>query len=144
MFFLGRTEGFGVVRDPFGRVIRRCQVVTDGQFNRGYSAIHFDETFSYDDGEVDVWRWAMSKGRDGQYAAAEATVGAGITGRRLGDDYALTFKRRMAKSPMRPTFNTRFTQMGPLTALKQAKVSLLGVPMASMTVVHRRSEAAIG
>src|SRR5579864_6366055 len=66
-FFLGRTEGAGVVRDPFGRITRRCHVVTDGSYSAAQGALRFDETFTYDDGEVDVWRWVMRAGHEGRY-----------------------------------------------------------------------------
>src|SRR5947209_5762434 len=66
-FFLGRTEGGGVVRDPFGRIVRRCDVTTEGSYSAGQGALRFDETFTYDDGEVDVWRWVMRAGREGRY-----------------------------------------------------------------------------
>src|SRR5471032_107960 len=65
-FFLGRTEGAGVVRDPIGRIVRRCRITTEGAYSAAQSALRFDEVFTYDDGEVDVWRWAMQAGRDGR------------------------------------------------------------------------------
>jgi len=139
-FFLGRTEGSGIVRDPFGRVTRRCAIVTVGVAHAGYEAIHFDETFTYDDGEVDVWRWAMTVGPEGQYVAAEAVAGSGIVGRRVGDDYALSFHRAVgrARGLAAPRFSSRFTLLAPDLALKSVKVSLLGAPLGAMTAIHRR------
>ena len=140
VFFLGRTEGAGVVRDSLGRVMRRCEVVTEGAAHDAYDAIHFDETFTYDDGEVDIWRWAMTRGADDQYVAAEATAGSRIVGRRIGDDYALSFQRDVgrAKGLAAPRFFTRFTLLGPDLALKSVKITMLGLPVAAMTAVHRR------
>src|SRR5215469_15875928 len=77
IFFLGATEGAGVARDAFGNATRRCRVVTKGVFLEERALIRFEEQLTYDDGEVDVWRWAMSPGRDGRYLAAEAKAGAG-------------------------------------------------------------------
>jgi len=142
-FFLGRTEGAGLVRDPFGRIVRRCRVVTDGSFSPAQGAIRFDEVFSYDDGEVDTWRWVMTSGRDGRYLAAEAKAGAGITGEQRGDDYVIGFRRPIgrARGALAPRFLTRFTLLAPDIALKQAQVSLFGVPLGVLTALHRRTPA---
>src|SRR5580704_4257351 len=38
-FFLGRTEGAGVMRDPFGRIVRRYHITTTGAFSAGQRAL---------------------------------------------------------------------------------------------------------
>jgi hypothetical protein len=137
---MGRTEGSAVVRDPFGRVVRRCRVETIGLYNPARSAIEFDEVFTYDDGEVDVWRWVMTAGINGRYVAAESKAGAGITGHQAGGDYVLSFRRPMgaAKGWLAPRFNTRFTMLESGVALKTARVSFLGLTLGVMTATHRR------
>jgi hypothetical protein len=139
-FFLGRTEGAGVVRDTFGRIVRRCRIVTIGAFSEAQQALRFDETFAYDDGEVDTWRWVMQAGRDGRYVAAEAKAGSGLVGERQGDDYVISFRRPSgrAKGPLAPHYRSRFTLLSPGIALKRADVTLLGVPMGSLSAIHRR------
>jgi hypothetical protein len=139
-FFIGRTEGSGVVRDPFGRIVRRCRIVTTGEFSAAQQALRFDETFAYDDGEIDTWRWVMQPGRDGRYIAAEAKAGSGLVGERQGDDYVISFRRPAgrAQGALSPHFRSRFTLLSPDTALKRADLSLLGVPMGSLSAIHRR------
>jgi hypothetical protein len=139
-FFLGRTEGGGVVRDPFGRIVRRCQITTTGSRDAVLGSIQLDEVFAYDDGEVDTWRWAMSPSRDGRYVAAELKAGAGITGERHGADYRLSFRRPYgpARGFFAPHYETRFTLLTPEVALKRARVDLFGVPLGELTAVHRR------
>lgn len=139
-FFLGRTEGGGVVRDPFGRILRRCRIATEGAYSAAHGALRFDETFSYDDGEIDVWRWVMQAGRDGRYVAAEAKAGPGITGELRGGDYVLAFRRPVGRAAgaFSPHFRSRFTLLAPDLALKRADISLLGLPLACLTAVHRR------
>jgi hypothetical protein len=140
MFFLGRTDGAGVVRDPFGRIVRRCRVATEGAHNPTQPGIRFDEVFSYDDGEIDTWRWVMTAGRDGRYVAAEAKAGAGITGERRGEEYVLAFRRPVGRlgGVLAPHFRTSFTLLSADTALKRAAVSLGGLPLGVLTAVHRR------
>jgi hypothetical protein len=140
-FFLGRTEGAGVLRDPFGRIVRRCLVSTDGSFSAGHGALRFDETFTYDDGEVDVWRWVMRPGREGRYIAAESKAGVGITGEQRGGEYVLAFRRPVGRAAglLAPRFISRFTMLAPDMALKQADISLFGVPLGRLSAVHRRT-----
>lgn len=139
VFFLGRTEGWGVARGPMGRILRRCRVVTDGRLDEAYQAIHFDEVFDWDDGEADEWRWAMTRGMNGEYIAAEALAGAGIQGRYDRGDYLLSFRRPIkAGGGPKPRFFTRFTLISPDVALKTVHVSLYGIPVGSLSAFHKR------
>lgn len=138
-FFVGRTEGWGLSRGLTGRLMRRCHVVTDGRLDETYRAIHIDETFRWDDGEQDHWRWAMTRGLDGRYVAAESRVGAGILGRYEGGDYLLSFRRGLRPDGgPRPRFVTRFTQVSAGVAIKTVRVFLWGLPVSQMTAFHRR------
>jgi hypothetical protein len=139
-FFLGHTEGAGVVRDPFGRIARRCHIQTEGAYSASQGAIRFDEVFTFDNGEVDVWRWAMTPGRDGRYVAAEAKAGAGITAERRGDDYLIAFRRPIGRAQglLSPLYRSRFTLLSPGLALKQGTVSLFGLPLGSLSAIHWR------
>lgn len=139
VFFLGRTEGWGVARGPTGRILRRCRIVTDGRLDEAYQAIHFDEIFSWEDGERDEWRWAMTRGLNGGYVAAEALAGAGIQGRYDGGDYLLSFRRPVkAAGGATVRFSSRFTPISPDVALKTVRISQFGVPIASMSAFHKR------
>jgi hypothetical protein len=139
IFFLGRTQGWGIVRELGGRC-RRCTITTDGRVEETYNSLHFDETFAYDDGRSEEWRWAMTRGRDGRYVAAEALAGAGIVGRHDKGDYVLGFRRPLRPEGGFPTprYLTRFTLISPSLALKSVRVSLLGLPVATMTAFHEK------
>jgi len=140
LFFYGRTEGGGVVRDPFGRIVRRCAIATEGALNADGSAIRFDEVFTYDDGEVDTWRWVMQPGRDGRYVAAEAKAGAGISGEQRNGEYVISFRRPVGRAagPLSPRFRSRFTLLTADCAMKRAEVSLFGAPLGALWAIHRR------
>lgn len=140
VFFVGRTEGSGIVRNAFGRGVRRCEIVTVGSRQAAYGALQMEETFTYDDGEVDVWRWVVTAGGDGRYMASERIAGSGIVAHREGDDYVLSFNRPVGNGPrwLAPRYATRFSLLSPEIALKAVKVSLLGAPLGVMTAIHRR------
>lgn len=138
-FFVGRTRGWGIVRSIDGKQ-RRCEVTTEGCLDETYHSLHFDEIFAFDDGQVDEWRWAMTRGRNGRYVAAEALAGAGIVGRHEGSDYVLAFRRPIRPEGGFPTpaFRSVFTLLNRRVALKRVRVSILGLPVAKMTVFHER------
>ncbi|HEY3800196.1 MAG TPA: DUF3833 family protein [Caulobacteraceae bacterium] len=142
VFFLGRTEGAGLVRDPLGRIVRRCSVTTQGQINAARGSLELEEVYAYDDGEIDVWRWAMTAGRDGRYVVAEAKAGVASAAERQGDDYLVVFRRpyRRATGAFAPRYAARFSLLSADTTLKRADISLYGVPLGSLTAVHRKVE----
>jgi hypothetical protein len=142
-FFLGRTEGAGKVYDLFGRLVRRCRIATLGALLTDRATLQLEEAFVYDDGEVDVWRWLMSPGRNGRYVIAEARAGAGIAGEVRGGDFQLAFRRPVGRATgwLAPRFSTRFTLLDPDLALKRADASLLGAPLGRLLAIHRRIEA---
>ena len=142
-FFLGLTEGAGVVHDLFGRQVRRCRITTRGALLAGRATLQLEEEFVYDDGQVDVWRWVMSPSRNGRYVVAEARAGAGISGEVRSGDYQLAFRRPVGRAAgaFAPRFSTRFTLLSPDLALKRAKVSLFGAPLGRLLAFHRRVEA---
>ncbi len=139
-FFLGRTTGWGHVRELGGRR-RRCAITTVGDLDDTYGSLHFDETYAFDDGETQEWRWAVTRNPDGRYVAAEALAGPGIAGGhdRKGD-YVLSFRRPVRPEGGFPTprYTARFTQVTPVLALKVVKVSLFGLPVGVMTAFHER------
>lgn len=111
-----------------------------GSRQASYGALQLDETFRYDDGEVNVWRWVITAGGDGRYMASEQIAGSGLVAHRDGDDYVVNFHRRIPRSPkwLVPRDATRFSLLSAEIALKTAEVSLLGAPLAMLTGIHRR------
>lgn len=138
-FFLGRTRGWGMISSIDGKR-RRCEVTTDGHLEDAYQSLHFDEVFVFEDGRVEEWRWAMTRGRDGRYVAAEQLAGAGIVGRYHRGDYVLDFRRPLKPEGGFPTpsYRTSFTLLSPRVAFKRARVSLFGLPVAELLAFHER------
>lgn len=138
-FFLGRTEGWAEARPLLGGKPRRARVTTEGHLDTAYSALHVEETFDWEGGATEVWRWVMTRGLDGRYVASEARAGAGIVGRHEGGDYLLNFRRPL--TPMlRGGYTTRFSMLSPRVALKRVRLSLFGLPMAVMVGEHHRQD----
>lgn len=137
---MGRTEGAAVLKDPFGRIYRRCSIVTEGEWNFAKHCLEFRETFFYSDGQVDTWTWATQMGAHGQYVSVEALAGPGVVGRRVKSDFVLSFKRPYKgwTGIFTPRHVTCFTPMDSQTMLMITRFSLFGVPLGKMIGFHRR------
>jgi hypothetical protein len=134
VFFLGRTEGAGVDRDLLGRTLRRCTIRTEGT---SMSAICVEEVMTYDDGEVQNWRWVLGEAGDGRYLVAEARAGSGHMVERRGDgDFVVSFRRTRHWISRRHM--TRYTMLDDSLSLESTTVSFLGIPQLVFTAIRRR------
>lgn len=139
-FFLGRTEGTGIIRNVLGAIIWRVAVRTEGTPHPTYPAIDMKQVFTFDDGDVQIWRWTIQPTADSRYLIAESQAGPGIVGRRAGSDFLLEFNRPTAWAPpiTRPHFSARFTALAEDVALETVRIGLLGAPLARLTTIHRK------
>jgi hypothetical protein len=136
-FFLGRTEGAGIDRDLLGRAIRRCTIRTQGILRAPMSAICVDEVMTYDDGEVQQWRWVLGESGDGRYLVAEARAGSGHVVERRGDgDFVVSFRR--TRDWISHRHLTRYTMLDESLSLESTTVSFLGIPRLMFTAIRRR------
>jgi Protein of unknown function (DUF3833) len=140
-FFLAPTAGRGVVRDRFGRTIDRCDIATEGRWDHNHGALHFDETYTYQNGRAETLNWAFSPNAQGRMTATEASVSSPVRGWRDGQDYRLQFKRLGAPPLERAQvrYDVRFTLMQPDMALKTVRLKLFGVTVGVLTAFHRRA-----
>jgi hypothetical protein len=141
-FFLSRTDGAGVVRDFSGRLLRRCVISTVGRWDHQYGAMHFDETFAFDDGHLDTLNWTFSHDAQGRLVATEPSVTTKVRGWTEGPDYRLRFKRpgEPPLSGFDVTYDVRFTALEPTVVLKVTRLKLFGVTLGALTAYHRQIE----
>jgi hypothetical protein len=140
-FFLAPTTGRGVVRDGLGRIIDRCEVTTRGDWDHTRGALHFDETFSYQNGREETLSWTFGPDAQGRMMASEASITSPVRGWTDGQDYRLRF-RRPGEPPLNKTrmlYDVHFTLMDVDTALKTVRLKLFGLTMGVMTSYHRRA-----
>jgi hypothetical protein len=140
VFFVGRTSGSGVLRDPLGRITRRFSIDTRGRRDDSYGAINLDETCAFDNGEVEVLRWVIAPAGAGRYVLAEAGAGSGIIGQVQHGDLTFAYHRAQgaARGLASPRYSVRMTMLTPETVLRTVRVSLLGAPLGHVTMIHRQ------
>ncbi len=137
VFFLGRTGGEGLDRDVFGRTLRRCTINALGEPHPAIAAIRVNETLTYDDGEVQNWRWVLSRAGGRRYVVAEAQAGSGhLAETRPDGDFLISFRRTRGWLSERHV--TRYAVLTDELALETTRVSFLGAPRLMFTAIRRR------
>ncbi len=132
-FFVGRISGFGVVRGLTGKVLRRFTVEYRGQWQEEHRALHLDETYTYVDGETFDRNWAIHTDDEGFLLGADALQAARLRGRQRGNDFRLVFDRpRRPGGPLEPPQVVDFLEISADRAIMVGRVSLFGIPLATV------------
>ena len=133
-FFQGRLAGWGVVRDRFGRVLRRFTIDMDGAWSDEHRALHLDETYSYVGGESHQRRWAIHTDEEGHILGHDALEVARMRGRQLGSDFQIVFDRmrQPGAKPIQPVQIVHFIEVSPDEAMMVGQIKLLGVTIATV------------
>lgn len=140
-FFLAPTSGFGVVRNRAGRLVDRCAIDSDGRWDHAAGAVHFDETYAFASGRVEVLNWSFRPDPQGRMSCSEAGATTPVRAWTDGEEYRLRF-RRQGLPPFggfQLTYDVRFTLMDPLLAMKQVDLKRLGLTLITLTAFHRRA-----
>jgi hypothetical protein len=103
------------------------------------SAICVDEVLSYDDGEVQDWRWVLSEAGGGRYLVAEAQAGSGhVAEQRPDGDFLISFRRTRGWLSQRHV--TRYALLSKDIAVENTQVTFLGARQLSFVAFRRRVE----
>jgi hypothetical protein len=141
-FFQGRLTGWGVVRNLFGRVLRRFTIEMEGHWSYEHRALHLDETYSYVDGPSHQRRWAIHTDEQGFILGHDALEVARMRGRQMGTDFQITFDRpRRSGSGLNDTVQVvRFIEVTPDQSLMLGAVQKFGVTIATTHVALKRTD----
>lgn len=141
LFFIGRTAGSGEIRSASGKLLKRCRILTLGVPDANFGAMHFDETYLFDDGEVDTLHWAVVRNDAEELSATEISVVGRPVMKLDGPTWRIRFKR-VGQGPagLALTYDAVFTAIEPEVVLKRTAVKLFGVTLAVLTAFHRRVE----
>lgn len=136
-FFIGRSIGAGDVRAPGGKLLKRCLIETEGRQAPGQSGMHFDETYSFDDGSTDVLHWMLSGSEPDLRASEPSIIGEART-RLDGPSWRIRFKRLGGPMGLSLTYDATFTWVSSDMVIKRTNLKLFGVTVAKLTAFHRR------
>jgi hypothetical protein len=140
-FFSGHTTAYGIFEDRFGRIRRRF----DGLFVGRWSGDEFvlNETFTFDDGEVESRIWRLKPVRDGRFTATTpdcigtANCEAFAQNTRMRYRFNLKLKRRTV--PVR--LDDRIYRVDDYRAVNRCRVSKWGIKLGELTIFLERRTA---
>jgi hypothetical protein len=140
-YFQGRLCGWGVARNPFGRILRRFKIEMSGAWSEEHRALHLDETYSYIGGATFQRRWAIHTDQQGYILGHDAMQTARLRGRQMGLDFQIKFDRPKQPGSLRsePVHTVRFVEVTNDQSLMLGVVRRWGVVIATTHVALQRT-----
>ena len=134
-YLAGEVKAWGVLQNRSGKVTRQFSAILDGKWD-GQELI-LDETFNWDDGEVQTRQWKINKIDEHNY---EGTAGD-VVGKAKGFSYGPAFKFEyvllvpVKGREMKITFDDWIFLQDDRVAINKAKMTKFGIRVADLTVV---------
>ena len=134
-YLAGNVKAWGVLQNRSGKVTRQFSAILNGKWD-GKELI-LDETFNWDDGEVQKRQWKINKIDEHNY---EGTAGD-VVGKAKGFSYGPAFKFEyvllvpVKGKEMKITFDDWIFMQDEKVAINRAKMTKFGIRVADLTVV---------
>jgi hypothetical protein len=133
-YFNGTVDGWAVVTDRSGKVIKRFTVAMKCTWQGDVGTL--DEDFTYSDGKKEKRVWTIKKLPDGKYAGTAADVIGTADGSAAGN--ALNWKYTLALPVDGTIYNVQFDdwlwQIDEKVMLNKAVMSKFGFKLAEITI----------
>ena len=134
-FLSGKVKAWGILQNRSGKVTRQFSAILVGKWD-GKELI-LDETFNWNDGEVQKRQWKINKIDEHNY---EGTAGD-VVGKAKGFSYGPAFKFEyvllvpVKGKEMKITFDDWIFMQDEKVAINRAKMTKFGIRVADLTVV---------
>tara|TARA_Y100001960_G_scaffold182344_1_gene191221 strand:+ start:136 stop:684 length:549 start_codon:yes stop_codon:yes gene_type:complete len=134
-YLSGEVKAWGILQNRSGKVTRQFSAILDGKWD-GKELI-LDETFNWDDGEIQKRKWKIIKIDEHNY---EGTAGD-VVGKAKGFSYGPAFKFEyvllvpVKGKEMKITFDDWIFMQDEKVAINKAKMTKFGIRVADLTVV---------
>ena len=134
-YLTGNIKAWGILQNRSGKVTRQFSAILNGKWD-GKELI-LDETFNWNDGEVQKRQWKINKIDEHHY---EGTAGD-VVGKAKGFSYGPAFKFEyvllvpVKGKEMKITFDDWIFMQDEKVAINRAKMTKFGIRVADLTVV---------
>ncbi len=134
-YLYGEVKAWGILQNRSGKVTRQFSAILNGKWD-GKQLI-LDETFNWDDGEIQKRQWKINKIDEHNY---EGTAGD-VVGKAKGFSYGPAFKFEyvllvpVKGKEMKITFDDWIFMQDEKVAINRAKMTKFGIRVADLTVV---------
>lgn len=143
-YFNGTVDGWAVVTDRSGKVIKRFTVVMRCNWQKQGDVLMgtLDEDFSYSDGQKEKRVWTIRKFPDGKYVGTAADVIGNAEGLAAGN--ALNWQYTLSLPVDGTTYHVQFDdwlwQVDDKVVLNKAVMSKLGFKLAEVFISFRKRD----
>jgi len=134
-YLSGKIKAWGILQNRSGKVTRQFSAILNGKWDG--KELVLDETFNWDDGEVQKRQWKINKIDEHNY---EGTAGD-VVGKAKGFSYGPAFKFEyvllvpVKGKEMKITFDDWIFMQDEKVAINRAKMKKFGIRVADLTVV---------
>lgn len=137
-FFDGKIQGWGVVQDRKGRVIKRFDVDMLGRWEGGKGVL--DEVFRYYDGTEQIRSWRLEELGNGLYAGEADDIVGTASGEEAGSALNLKYELivPVGDGSYRFKFDDWMWRMNDNLIINRATMRKFGVRVAELTVVMKK------
>lgn len=94
-FFSGSLRGWGVTLGRMGALQNMFTIEAEGRWDAAAHTLALRETYSFDDGHVDVLTWTIIKRQDGMYEGRETLIEGLAEGEQAGNAFHWTYHRNV-------------------------------------------------
>ncbi|MCX7893054.1 MAG: DUF3833 domain-containing protein [Burkholderiales bacterium] len=137
-YFDGTVDGWGMVQDRSGKVLRRFYVKIDAKWEGGVGTL--DESFDWSDGKKERRVWTITKVDANTYTGTAGDVVGKATGRAFGN--ALAWKYVLKLPPEQGGYEVDLDDWMYLvdedTLLNRSVIEKFGIRFADITIAFRK------
>jgi hypothetical protein len=140
-FFIGHLEGWGVLESLVGSLQRRSSIIAEGKWDEQQQAIHFTETYRFDDGRQDTLQWTIRKRGNGKYSGSESRLNGEALGEQAGCAFNWRYTRDTPQADGKSTklnFDDWFYRIDERACIVRGTAGRAGLPFATAHVTYRR------
>ncbi len=137
-YFAGRTKGWGLVEDRFGRLRRRFTMEIVGEALP--EGLRLDERIQFDDGEDSARTWLLTALGGGRYEGRTHDLVGRALGRVAKDSFQWRYRLRLPIGGRRMVvdFDDRMHVLPDGVMINRAGLSKFGIGLAQVTITFRR------
>jgi hypothetical protein len=140
-YFPGRSEGWGVMQDRFGNLLRQFRIEAYGEWNADDQVLSLHETYTFTDGQVDRLEWQMRPVGGDRYEGTEPRLEGVAEGVRAGNTFHWRYVRRVPQQDGRERtlfFDDWFWLQDDRVLIVRASVRRFRIELATLSVFYRK------
>lgn len=137
-YFNGTIDGWGMVQDRSGAVLRRFHVVIEARWNGDNGTL--DESFDWSDGRKEKRVWTVRKGAGGRYTGTAGDVVGEATGVAAGNALQWVYVLRLPEDQggWQVDVDDWMYLVDEATLLNRSTIRKFGIRFADITIAFRK------